>query len=181
MHYFSYTDDRLYCEGVSVQALARKHGTPLYIYSQATLSHHFQKLDKAMAPIEHLICYSVKSNSNQAVLRALAGLGSGFDLVSGGELERVIAAGAEPAKCVFAGVGKTEEEIERALKRGIYCFNAESEPELERINRVAGRLKKTAPVAVRINPDVAAQTHAKITTGTYENKFGIAFEQVEAV
>lgn len=181
MHYFSYAGKQLYCEGVSVEALAKKHGTPLYVYSQATLSHHFQKLDAALAPLEHLLCFAVKANSNQAVLRALAALGSGFDIVSGGELQRVIAAGGEPSKCVFAGVGKTAEEIELALERGVYCFNVESEPELQRINRLAGRLKKTAPVAVRVNPNVAAQTHAKITTGTYENKFGVAFEQIEAL
>jgi diaminopimelate decarboxylase len=123
----------------------------------------------------------VKSNSNLSVLRTLANLGSGFDIVSGGELQRVIAAGGDPRRCVFAGVGKTEEEIEFALRQGIYSFNAESEPELQRINRVAARLKKIAPVAVRVNPNVDAHTHAKITTGTYENKFGIAFEQVEGV
>jgi diaminopimelate decarboxylase len=123
----------------------------------------------------------VKSNSNQSVLRLLARLGSGFDIVSGGELQRVIAAGGDPRRCAFAGVGKTEAEIEFALRQGVYSFNAESEPELERINRVAARLKKTAPVAVRVNPDVEAHTHKKITTGTYENKFGIVFEQIEGV
>ena len=123
----------------------------------------------------------MKANSNLAVLRTLANLGSGFDIVSGGELQRVIAAGGDPRQCVFAGVGKTEAEIEFALRQDIYSFNAESEPELQRINRVAARLKKIAPVAVRVNPDVEAHTHAKITTGTYENKFGIAFEQIEGV
>ena len=129
----------------------------------------------------HLVCFSVKSNSNLSVLRTLANLGSGFDIVSGGELQRVIAAGGDPRRCVFAGVGKTEDEIEFALRQGIYSFNAESEPELLRINRIAARLKKIAPVAVRVNPGVDAHTHAKITTGTYENKFGIQFEQVEGV
>ena len=181
MHYFSCVATKLQCEGVSVEALTRKYGTPLYIYSQATLSHHFKKLDGAFAPSERLICYAVKANANLAILRTLSSLGSGFDIVSGGELQRVIAAGGEPGKCVFAGVGKTEDEIEFALQQGIYCFNVESEPELTRINRVAARLKKTAPVAVRANPDVAAGTHAKITTGTYENKFGIAFEEVEGI
>jgi len=128
-----------------------------------------------------LVCFSVKSNSNQSVLRVLARLGSGFDIVSAGELQRVIAAGGDPRRCAFAGVGKTETEIEFALRQGVQTFTAESEPELERINRVAARLKKTAPVAVRVNPDVAAHTHKKITTGTYENKFGIAFEQIEGV
>lgn len=181
MHYFSYIADKLYCEGVSVRALARRHGTPLYVYSQATLLHHYQRLQAAFAPVEHLICFSVKSNSNLSILRALASLGSGFDIVSGGELRRVLAAGGEPARCVFAGVGKTESEIEFALKRGIYSFNVESEAELARINRIAKRLKKTAPVAVRVNPDVAAGAHEKTITGTYENKFGIALEKVESV
>src|SRR5438874_4945988 len=181
MHDFHYLAGKLYCEGVSMDSLVKKFGTPLYVYSQRTLTNHFQKLDTALAPLDHLICYSVKANSNLAVLRALANLGSGFDIVSEGELGRVIAAGGSPKQCAFAGVGKTEREIEGALRRGIYSFNVESEPELERINRAAGRLKKTAPVAVRVNPNVDAGTHAKITTGTYENKFGIAFEQVEEV
>src|SRR6266540_5039338 len=181
MHDFRYVGGKLYCEGVAIESLAKKFGTPLYVYSQRTLTDHFQKLDAALAPLDHLICYAVKANSNLAVLRALANLGGGFDIVSEGELGRVIAAGGSPKKCAFAGVGKTGREIEFALRRGIYSFNVESEPELERINRAAGRLKKTAPVALRVNPNVEAGTHAKITTGTYENKFGIAFEQVEAV
>jgi diaminopimelate decarboxylase len=166
---------------VAVESLVKRHGTPLYIYSQRTLTDHFQRLDRAMAPVDHLVCFAVKSNSNQAVLRTLARLGGGFDIVSGGELQRALAAGADAAKCVFAGVGKTGAEIEMALKAGVYSFNAESEPELVRINRIAARLKKVAPVAVRVNPDVDAHTHAKITTGTYENKFGIALEHVEGV
>ena len=181
MHDFRYVGNRLFCEGVAVESLARKFGTPLYVYSQRTLTEHFQKLDAALSPLNHLVCFSVKSNSNLSALRALANLGSGFDIVSGGELQRVIAAGGDPRRCVFAGVGKTEAEIEFALRQGIYSFNAESEPELQRINRVAARLKKIAPVAVRVNPGVDACTHAKITTGTYENKFGIQFEQVEGV
>ena len=181
MHDFRYVGNRLFCEGVAVESLARKFGTPLYVYSQRTLTEHFQKLDAAMSPVNHLVCFSVKSNSNRSALRALANLGSGFDIVSGGELQRVIAAGGDPRRCVFAGVGKTEDEIEFALRQGIYSFNAESEPELQRINRVAARLKKIAPIAVRVNPGVDAYTHAKITTGTYENKFGIQFEQVEGV
>jgi len=181
MHHFRYVRNKLFCEGVAIEALARKFGTPLYVYSHRTLSEHFRRLDAAMAAVDHLICFAVKSNSNQSVLRTLANLGSGFDIVSGGELRRVIAGGGDPRKCVFAGVGKTEAEIEFALRRGVYCFNAESEPELQRINRIAARLRKIAPVAVRVNPDVEAHTHAKITTGTYENKFGIAFEQVETV
>ncbi len=181
MHDFHYRSGRLYCERVPLESLIRKFGTPLYVYSRKTLHDHFQKLDRALAPLDHLICYAVKANSNLAVLRTLADLGGGFDIVSEGELRRVIAAGGDPHKCVFAGVGKTEREIEFALRRGIYSFNAESEAELERINRVAGRLAKIAPVAVRVNPNVDAGTHVKITTGTYENKFGIAFEEIERV
>ena len=181
MHDFHYAGSKLYCEGVTVEALAKKFGTPLYIYSQHTLTDHFQDLDRALVGVEHRVCFAVKSNSNQSVLRVLARLGSGFDIVSGGELQRVMAAGGDPRQCAFAGVGKTESEIEFALRQGVYTFNAESEPELERINRVAARLNKTAPVAVRANPDVEAHTHKKITTGTYENKFGIALEQVEGV
>jgi diaminopimelate decarboxylase len=181
MHCFSYVQSRLACEGVSVEALARKHGTPLFVYSQATLSAHFKRLDSALIPLDHLVCYAAKANSNLSVLRALAALGSGFDIVSGGELQRVLAAGGEASRCVFAGVGKTEAEIALALKAGINCFNVESEPELARINQVAARLRKTAPVAVRVNPDVAAGGHAKITTGTYANKFGIAYEAIEGV
>lgn len=164
-----------------LRTLVEKHGTPLYVYSQHTLTDHFLKLDRALAPLQHLICYAMKANSNQAVMRTLANLGSGFDVVSEGELRRVIAAGGDPSKCVFAGVGKTEGEIEFALRQGIYSFNVESEPELIRINAVAARLRKRAPIAVRVNPNIDAGTHAKITTGTYENKFGIAFEKVEGV
>lgn len=181
MHHFKYVRGKLYCEGVSVESLVKKYGTPLYIYSQKTLTEHFSKLDEALAPLDHMICYAMKANSNLAVMRTLANLGSGFDVVSEGELRRVIAAGGSPKKCIFAGVGKTEKEIEFALRKGIYSFNVESEPELVRINKVAARLKKIAPVAVRVNPNVDAGTHAKITTGTYENKFGIQFEQVEGV
>jgi diaminopimelate decarboxylase len=181
MHDFHYAGNRLCCEGVTVEALVRRYGTPLYVYSQRTLTEHFQALDRALASVEHLVCFAVKSNSNQSVLRVLAQLGSGFDIVSAGELQRVEAAGGDPRRCAFAGVGKTETEIEFALRQGVHTFNVESEPELERINRVASRLKKMAPVAVRVNPDVAAHTHKKITTGTYENKFGIALEQIEGV
>jgi diaminopimelate decarboxylase len=181
MHSFRYRNGRLFCEGVPVGALAAQHGTPLYIYSRRTLTDHFARLEAALRPLDHRICFAMKANSNLAVLRALANLGSGFDIVGAGELGRVIAAGGDPRACVFAGVGKREEEIRFALRQGIYCFNAESEPELARINRVAARLKKIAPVAVRVNPDVDAHTHAKITTGTYENKFGIPLEQVEGI
>ena len=181
MHDFGFKRGRLYCENVSVASLARKHGSPLYVYSHATLTRNFEQLDDALSPIEPLVCYSPKANSTLGVLRTLANAGSGFDIVSGGELQRVIAAGGDPKKCIFAGVGKTEEEIELALKKGIYSFNVESEPELVRINKVARRLKKKAPIAVRVNPNVDAKTHAKITTGTYDNKFGIAFEEIEGV
>jgi diaminopimelate decarboxylase len=181
MHDFRYVGKKLYCEGIAIESLAKKFGTPLYVYSQRTLTRHFQELDRAMSPVEHLICFAMKSNSNQSVLRTLANLGSGFDIVSGGELQRVMAAGGDARKCVFAGVGKTDAEIEFALRRGVYSFNAESEPELQRINRIAARLKKIAPVAVRVNPNVDAHTHAKITTGTYENKFGIAIEGIEGI
>jgi diaminopimelate decarboxylase len=181
MHDFRYVGQKLYCEQVPVESLVKKFGTPLYVYSQKTLSEHFTKLDQALAPLDHLVCYAIKANSNLAVLRTLANLGSGFDVVSEGELRRVIAAGGDARKCVFAGVGKTEREIEFALRKGIYCFNVESEPELVRIDRVAGRLKKRAPIAVRVNPNVDAGTHSKITTGTYENKFGVAFEEIERV
>ena len=181
MHQFHYVGNRLFGEDVAVDSLVKQFGTPLYIYSQATLEDHFQKLDSAMSPVNHQICFAVKANSNLSVLRVLANLGSGFDIVSTGELMRVIKAGGDPRKCVFAGAAKTAKEIEFALKSGVYCFNAESEPELMRINKVAARLKKIAPVAVRVNPNVAAKTHAKITTGTYEDKFGIAFESIEGV
>jgi diaminopimelate decarboxylase len=181
MHSFRYVGKELFCEEVSIPALVKKHGTPLFVYSQATLTDHYARLDNALAPLDHLICFAMKSNSNLAVIRTFANLGGGFDTVSAGEIQRVIAAGGDPGKCVFAGVGKTEEEIAFALKQGIYSFNVESEAELARISKVAVKLKKIAPVAVRVNPNVDAGTHAKITTGTYENKFGIQFEHIEGV
>ena len=181
MHGFHYLGGRMFCENVAIESLVKKYGTPIYVYSQGTLLDHYRKLDRAMAPVDHLICFAVKSNSILSVLRALVNAGSGFDIVSVGELMRVMKAGGDPRRCVFAGAAKTAAEIEFALRQNVYCFNAESEPELERINRVAARLKKTAPVAVRVNPDVSAETHAKITTGTYEDKFGIAFELIEGV
>ncbi len=181
MHYFHYAKNELACEEVTIASLVKKYGTPLYVYSQRTLAEHFQKLDAALGSLDHLICFAMKSNSNQGVLRVLANLGAGFDIVSEGELRRTIAAGGDAAKCVFAGVGKTEGEIRFALESGVYSFNVESEPELERIDRVARAMRVRAPVAVRVNPNVDAHTHAKITTGTYENKFGVAFERIEAV
>lgn len=181
MHSFRYQKSQLHCEDVSIETLARKFGTPLYVYSQETFTSHFRDLDSAMADVDHLICFAMKSNSNLALLREIALMGGGFDVVSRGELARAVAAGGDPGKCVFAGVGKTEDEIRYALKLGIYSFNAESWPELERINAIAGNMRKKAPVAVRVNPNVEAGTHKKITTGTYENKFGIAFEDIPAI
>ena len=181
MHDFRYVDDKLHCEGVPIESLVKRFGSPLYVYSQSTLTDHFSKLTTALSPLDHLICYAMKSNSNRSVLKVMSDLGSGFDIVSGGELERVVAAGGDSCKCIFSGVGKTEAEIAMALRKGIYAFNVESEPELERIDRVARRLKKKASIAIRVNPDVDAKTHAKITTGTYENKFGIAFEKIRGV
>ena len=181
MHCFHYIGNKLYCEGVAVDSLAKRFGTPFYVYSQTSIANHFQKLDQAMSPVDHLICFAVKSNSNGSVLRTLVNLGSGFDIVSDGELQRVMAAGGDPRRCVFAGAGKTGPEIEFALKQNVYSFNAESESELQRINALAAKLRKIAPVAVRVNPDVPAETHHKITTGTYEDKFGIAFELIEGV
>ncbi|HEX3626924.1 MAG TPA: diaminopimelate decarboxylase [Verrucomicrobiae bacterium] len=181
MHDFRYSGSQLFCEGVAISTLVKKFGTPLYVYSQRTLTEHFKSLDRALAPLDHRICFGMKANSNLSVLRTLANLGSAFDVVSAGELSRVIAAGGDPRTCVFAGVGKTEAEIEFALRQKVYSFNVESEPELQRINKIAARLKMAAPVAIRINPNVAADTHAKITTGTYENKFGVAFEKIKAL
>jgi diaminopimelate decarboxylase len=178
VHEFRYVEGRLRGEGVALESLARRFGTPLFVYSQQTFLNHFDRLTAALAPLDALVCYAVKANSNLAVLRTFADRGAGFDIVSQGELMRVLAAGGDAAKCVFAGVGKTEGELEFALRQNIYCFNVESEPELVRLNRIAGRLKLVAPVAVRVNPNVEAHTHAKITTGTYANKFGIAFEAV---
>ncbi|MFZ2639802.1 MAG: diaminopimelate decarboxylase [Verrucomicrobiia bacterium] len=182
MHDFRFKDGRLCCEGIALERLARECGTPLYVYSQHTITDHFQKLDRALAELpDRLVCFAMKANSNAAILRLLANLGGGFDIVSAGELYRVVQAGGDPHKCVFAGVGKTDEEIRYALAQGIYCFNVESAPEIERINRLAQEINERAPIAIRVNPNVEAHTHAKITTGTYENKFGIAIEDVAAV
>jgi diaminopimelate decarboxylase len=181
MHSFRYQQGQLFCENVSLQSLAEKHGTPLYVYSKATITDHFTRLDAGLAGLDHLICYAVKANSNLAVLATIAKLGGGFDIVSAGELYRVMKAGGDPAKCTFAGVGKTRDEIQFALESGIYCFNAESEAELRFINDVAGKVGQKAPVAVRVNPNVDAKTHAKITTGKSENKFGIDFEKISEV
>ncbi|EJC7018250.1 diaminopimelate decarboxylase [Vibrio parahaemolyticus] len=182
MDYFNYQDDgQLWAEDVPLQALAEQYGTPLYVYSRATLERHWKAFDSAVGQHPHLVCYAVKANSNLGVLNALARLGSGFDIVSGGELERVIAAGGDANKVVFSGVGKTPAEMKRALELGIKCFNVESEPELERLNKVAGELGVIAPISLRINPDVDAKTHPYISTGLRDNKFGIAFDRAPEV
>ncbi|EOA6549220.1 diaminopimelate decarboxylase [Vibrio vulnificus] len=182
MDYFNYQDDgQLWAEEVSLTSLAEQYGTPLYVYSRATLERHWHAFDRSVEGHPHLVCYAVKANSNLGVLNTLARLGSGFDIVSGGELERVLAAGGDPRKVVFSGVGKTEAEMRRALELNIKCFNVESEPELERLNRVAGELGVKAPISLRINPDVDAQTHPYISTGLRDNKFGIAFDRAPAV
>ena len=170
----------LRCENLSYTELAERYGTPLYVYSQAALDQAFAAYQTAFAALNPLVCYAVKANGNLAVIRRFAELGSGFDIVSGGELARVLAAGGSAAKTIFSGVGKSAAEIEFALKAGIKCFNVESLPELERINAVAGRLNACAPVSLRINPDVDAQTHPYISTGLKDNKFGIAMRDAEA-
>ena len=181
MHLFRYRDGELYCEGVDLARVAEKFGTPTYVYSAGTILDHYARLDAALAPLDHLICYAVKANSNRAILKLLADAGAGFDIVSGGELFRVLAAGGDPAKCTFAGVGKSPEEIEYALEQRVYSFNVESESELKCIDRIAGAKNVRAPIALRVNPDVAAHTHEYISTGSRENKFGIAVGQVGAV
>jgi diaminopimelate decarboxylase len=182
LDYFNYQDDgQLWAENVALSDLAQQYGTPLYVYSRATLERHWNAFDKSVGDHPHLVCYAVKANSNLGVLNALARIGSGFDIVSGGELERVIAAGGDAKKVVFSGVGKTEQEMRRALELGIKCFNVESEPELERLNKVAGELGVKAPISLRINPDVDAHTHPYISTGLRDNKFGIAFDRAPQV
>ncbi len=181
MHHFAYDQERLCAESVSVEVLVSQHGTPLYAYSKSTLEDHYRKLDQALAGVDHRILFAMKANSNLAVLKTLADLGAGFDIVSGGELFRAIKAGGAPSSCTFAGVGKTVEEIRYALEQGVLAFNVESEAELDAIDRVACGMGVKAPVALRVNPNVDAGTHSKITTGTYENKFGIAYEQIEAI
>lgn len=173
MDYFNYQNGELYTENVPVSSLAEIYGTPLYVYSRATLERHWHAFNNALNGQAHLICYAVKANSNLAVLNVLARLGSGFDIVSVGELERVLAAGGDSSKVVFSGVGKQAREIRRALEIGIRCFNVESIAELERINQIAGELGKVAPISLRVNPDVDPQTHPYISTGLKENKFGI--------
>ena len=177
MDFFNYRQRQLYAEDIPVTTIAERYGTPVYVYSRATLERHWQVFDNSLTGLDHMICYAVKANSNLAVLQVLAKLGSGFDIVSLGELERVLAAGGDVKKVVFSGVGKTEAEIETALRYGILCFNVESAAELTRIAAIAQRCGKIAPVSLRVNPDVDAQTHPYIATGLKENKFGIAREQ----
>ncbi|MCL5975228.1 MAG: diaminopimelate decarboxylase [Gammaproteobacteria bacterium] len=179
--FFTQKDGELYAEQQSLTELAAQFGTPTYVYSRAALEQHWKAFDDAFSAYPHLVCYAVKANSNLAVLNVLARLGSGFDIVSAGELARVIAAGGQAEKIVFSGVGKTVEEIGYALKTGIRCFNVESVPELQRISDVAVSLGKTAPISIRVNPDVDAQTHPYISTGLKENKFGIAIDDALSV
>jgi diaminopimelate decarboxylase len=177
MDYFNYRNNALFAEDIAVQDIIYQFGSPCYIYSRATLERHWKAFDQAFGEKAHLICYAVKANSNIALLNLLARLGSGFDIVSVGELERVIAAGGDPRKIVFSGVGKREDEIYMALQIGIRCFNIEVSGELDRINELAGHLGVIAPVSFRVNPDVDAKTHPYISTGLKENKFGIDIEQ----
>ncbi|OQK15085.1 diaminopimelate decarboxylase [Methyloprofundus sedimenti] len=176
MDYFNYREQRLFAEDVAVEDIITEYGSPCYIYSKATLERHWHAFDSAFGKQAHLICYAVKANSNIAILNTLALLGSGFDIVSLGELERVLAAQSDPKKVVFSGVGKREDEIRAALKVGIRCFNIEVQGELDRINQIAGELGVIAPVSFRVNPDVDAKTHPYISTGLKENKFGIDIE-----
>ena len=176
MSYFAYRNETLHVEGVPLDRVAASFGTPCYIYSRAALEDTYRAYEQALAGRDHLICYAVKANSNVAVLNLLARLGSGFDIVSGGELARVLAAGGDPGKIVFSGVGKTESEMRSALAARILCFNVESSSELARLNRVAGEVGATASISMRVNPDVDAQTHPYIATGLKENKFGIPFD-----
>ncbi len=181
MQFFHYQDNSLLAEQVPLAAIAERHGTPCYVYSRAALEAHWRAFDDALAGLEHRICYSVKANSNLGVLDVLARLGSGFDIVSVGELERVLAAGGDAAKTVFSGVGKREAELHRALEAGVYCFNVESRGELERLNGVAASLGTVAPIAVRVNPDVDADTHPYIATGLKESKFGVPIGDAPAL
>lgn len=173
MHHFHYVGNNLHAEGVDLATIAGLHGTPTYVYSAQTITDNYQRLAASLSGLDLKICYAMKANSTLAVLRHFANLGAAFDLVSGGELRRVVAAGGCAAESVFAGVGKSETEIRLALETGVYGFHVESEPELARIDRLAGQIGRKAPIAIRINPDVDAKTHAKITTGKSENKFGI--------
>jgi len=178
---FQFRDGELFAEAVSIREIVAAHGTPTYIYSRAHIEQRFRSYDAALGNRPHLICYSVKANSNIAVLNVLARIGAGFDIVSGGELERVLAAGGDPDKIVFSGVGKTAAEMQRALAIGIHCFNVESAPELELLQQVAAAMKTVAAISLRVNPNVDANTHPYISTGLKDNKFGIPIEQAQAV
>jgi diaminopimelate decarboxylase len=178
MHSFHYENGSLQCEGVNLDRLADQHGTPLYVYSKATILDHYRRLSDGMGELDCEVCYATKANSNLAVLNLLAEEGAGFDIVSGGELFRIEKAGGDPAKCTFAGVGKTRTEIELGLEKGIYSFNVESEAEVALINEIAGEMGKKAPVAFRVNPNVDAKTHKYISTGKSENKFGVDFSVI---
>lgn len=181
MDYFDYRANHLFVEDVALHDIAEHYGSPTYVYSRATIERHWKAFDDAFSALPHCVCYAVKANSNLAVLNVLARLGSGFDIVSGGELARVLVAGGRADKVVFSGVGKTTAEISEALKKQIRCFNVESIPELTRINDVAADLGLVAPISIRVNPDVDAQTHPYISTGLKENKFGIAIEDADQV
>ena len=181
MDFFQYKNEQLYVEDLPVKQLAEEFGTPLYIYSRATLERHWHAFDSALVDHPHLICYAVKANSNIGILNVMAKLGSGFDIVSLGELERVLAAGGEASKVVFSGVAKSRAEIMRALEVGIRCFNVESIAELHHINQIAGEMGKIAPISLRVNPDVDAHTHPYISTGLKENKFGVSVDEAREV
>ena len=181
MDFFQYKNEQLYVEDLPVKQLAEEFGTPLYIYSRATLERHWHAFDSALGDHPHLICYAVKANSNIGILNVMAKLGSGFDIVSQGELERVLAAGGEASKVVFSGVAKSRAEIMRALEVGIRCFNVESVAELHHINQIAGEMEKIAPISLRVNPDVDAHTHPYISTGLKENKFGVSVDEAREV
>ncbi len=181
MHYFEFKDGELHAEDVALTEIAAEVGTPFYCYSRATFERHFKVFDGAFDGIDHLTCYALKANSNIAILTVLAKLGAGADVVSEGELRRALKAGIPANKIVFSGVGKTRREMQFALEAGILCFNVESEPELKRLSAVASEMGKVAPISLRINPDVDAKTHAKISTGKAENKFGIAWDRARAV
>ena len=181
MDYFTYQNNRLMAENVDVANVVADYGSPCYIYSRATIERHWHAFDQAFGEHPHLVCYAVKANSNLAVLNIMARLGSGFDIVSGGELERVLRAGGQADKVVFSGVGKTRDEIQHALKAGIRCFNVESEAELDRLNDVATQLGKQAPISIRVNPNVDAGTHPYISTGLKENKFGIDITRADEI
>ena len=181
MDFFQYKNNQLMAENLPVKQLAEQFGTPLYVYSKATLERHWHAFNNAFGEHPHLVCFAVKSNPNIAILNVMAKLGSGFDIVSQGELERVLAAGGDAAKVVFSGVAKSHQEIARALEVNIRCFNVESEAELLRINQIAGEMSKIAPISLRVNPDVDAHTHPYISTGLKENKFGVSVEQAREV